>query len=483
MPDIPSNDIIDDAVARALRLDLAFLDGPHGKRHVPFTFTPARLASGDFEQMRRASLLLGTLTQRIAQDHALLESVHAPLAGGDPFFARLLEIHRALRDQGGVLREPLLLQRSDFMLDATAGPKLIECNSIAAGMGPFGERVGELHTYLASRWPNEFARWHAGAGKPARNAATDGAARAMQAAAQRIADDLDDAGPLHVLVVVQEDEDNVFDQRLLENALRERGVRVTRRSFRQLHQQLGSGPNGALVLDDAGTVHLVYLRAGYRFLDYVARDLDTRRCCDALQDTRTFIERHRVALNATVAQQLATSKRMQLHLAGQGSAGFRDLGFTATEADTLAAVFSPMRRVDRHGAAQLRASGDCGNWVLKNQGEGGGHCLFDDDILRALDTLGERDFDAWTLMRRLRPRGRDNPTLLVRDGKGTVVDGLVSEIGLFTAHLGAAPLPAADDAGYSGYLVRSKPPDVTEGGVHSGYGALDSLTLYQQPPG
>lgn len=476
MPERLSNDIIDDAVAQALHLDLAFLDGPGRARHVPFTFTPARVTTTHFEQMRRAALLLGTLTQRIAHEHALVASVHAQLADGDPFFARLLEAHNELGEAAP--REPLLLQRSDFMLDAATGPQLIECNSIAAGMAPFGERVGALHAYLATRWPDEFAHWRSGPGTAPDNAATAGMARAMEAAAQRIAADLDNGGPLHVLVVVQENEDNVFDQRLLENALRERGVRVSRRSFRQLHRQLGSGPNDALVLEEEGTVHLVYLRAGYRFADYVARDLDARRCCDALQDTRTFIERHRVALNATVAQQLATSKRMQLHLAQGGVAGFRALGIGDSDAAALAAVFAPMRPVDAGSLAALRAAGDCDNWVLKNQGEGGGHCLFDNDILHTLELLEGKDLEAWTLMRRLRPRGRDNPTLLVRDGSGFVVERLVSEVGLFTAHLSREALPAADDAGYSGYLVRSKPPQVTEGGVHSGYGALDSLVLY-----
>jgi glutathione synthase len=60
--------------------------------------------------------------------------------------------------------------------------------------------------------------------------------------------------------------------------------------------------------------------------------------------------------------------------------------------------------------------------------------------------------------------------------KAQKVERLVSEIGLFTAHLGELALPVGNhQTGNVGYLVRSKPPDVTEGGVHSGFGALDSL--------
>ena len=32
-----------------------------------------------------------------------------------------------------------------------------------------------------------------------------------------------------------------------------------------------------------------------------------------------------------------------------------------------------------------------------------------------------------------------------------------------------------EDNGYAGYLIRSKPADVSEGGVHSGMGVVDSL--------
>ena len=112
------------------------------------------------------------------------------------------------------------------------------------------------------------------------------------------------------------------------------------------------------------------------------------------------------------------------------------------------------------------------------QGEGGGHCLFDQDILRQLDDLTAAEYSAWVLMRRLRPAGRSQPTLVIRDGKARRVERLVSEIGLFTAHLDSNPVATEDHRpGYIGYLVRSKPPQITEGGVHSGFGVLDSLFM------
>jgi glutathione synthase len=481
MPDLMSNPIIDDAVAQALQLNLCFLDGPGKTRHVPFTFTPCPIKPEVFARLALSAPLLGRLTQAVAAQDDLIQDVHAELAGADPFFAEMLSTHRALHKQPGeILRIPLLLQRSDFMVDAHRGPKLVECNSIAAGMAPFGDRMGALHRYLQERWPIEYARWHTSVpGTLLANPATPNMARAIASAAANVADELGDRGQHNFLMVVQENEDNVFDQRLLENELRQLGVQTHRRTFRQLHQQMSSGPNQSLLLEGCGTVHVVYLRAGYQFQDYVATDLDTRRCCDALLATRLFMERHRVALSATIAQQLATSKRMQLQITRDEGGLLQRLGFAQDERVVLQSILAPMRSVDADSATRLRDEGNVSEWVLKNQGEGGGHCLFDEDILHRLDTLRAADYAAWTLMQRLHPAGRERDTLLLREGRARTAQRLVSEIGLFTAHLGNFAATDAQRPCYLGYLVRSKPPQVTEGGVHSGFGVLDSLFMQE----
>jgi len=487
LPDVIASPVIDDVVAEALQLNLCFLDGPGRARQVPFTFSPASIAAQVLQQMETVAPLLGRLTQALAARDEMIQAVHGPLAGGDVFFAEMLAMHRELHTGGnGLPRLPLLLQRSDFMVDARDGARLVECNSIAAGMAPFGERAHLLHRYIASRWPAEFARYHSSSpGALLPNPATARLAEAIADAARQLARELG-SGPVDpgFLMVVQEDEDNLFDQRLLERQLQALGLRTYRRSFRQLHEQLSTGPGQSLQLAGCGTIHLVYLRAGYQYQDYVATDLDTRRCCDAICATRMFIERHRVAVNATVAQQLATSKRMQLHLATAGSALLGELGFNRREQELLTAVFAPMRAVGADSAERLLAEAGSADWVLKNQGEGGGHCLFDRDIIDRLGTMTPADHPAWVLMRRLRPAGRTRPTLVIRAGKAQRVERLVSEVGLFTAHLADQSLATGDgQPGQVGYLVRSKPPEVTEGGVHSGFGALDSLFVEDRAEG
>jgi glutathione synthase len=169
---------------------------------------------------------------------------------------------------------------------------------------------------------------------------------------------------------------------------------------------------------------------------------------------------------------------MQLYLVDGGEALLGELGFSQQESAAISSVLAPMRAVDKHSAAWFREQANSSDWVLKNQGEGGGHCLFDRDILKRLESLTEADYGAWVLMQRLQPTGREQTTLVVRDGRAQQVQRLVSEVGLFTAHLDNESLPTGESqTGNLGYLVRSKPREVTEGGVHSGFGALDSLFL------
>ncbi len=470
--------LLEDAVAEAFQLDLCFRSAPGQTRHVPFALTPSTISPAGLQQVLDVAPLLGRLTQKIAGDPSLIAELHAPLADGDPFFAELMSIHEELHAGGREpARIPLLLQRSDFMLDQISGPSLVECNSIAAGMAPFGERIQQLHRYLGDRWPLELAPYSVSdRGSILPNPSIANMADAIRQVAEQVRHAAGDGGPASFLMVVQENEDNIFDQRLLERALQSRGVKTFRRTLRQLHAELSSGPDDRLLLHACGGIDVVYLRTGYQYQDYKAVDLDANRCCDALRETRIFIERHRVAVNATVAQQLATSKRTQQYLSACSANDLVGFGFSAWQAKVLKSVFVEMRAITNETAGQIRR--DAADWVLKNQGEGGGHCLFDERLIERLDTLPVEDRPAWTLMRRLRPQGRSVPTLVVRNGEATEITGLISEIGIFTAHLGDEFLLASSESpGYVGYLVRSKPHDIAEGGVHSGSGMLDSLVL------
>ncbi|CAM3805089.1 glutathione synthase [Parendozoicomonas haliclonae] len=464
--------VIQEAIEWALQHGFALKTGPGVATHCAFSLAPTLIDRKRFDELKSAAPLLGKLIHGVSEDYDFLQQAMAPIASGDAFFGQLVDLHKEIHSQP-VKRVPLLFMRSDFMDDSELGPRIIEFNGIAAGMGPFGQRAHQLHRFLQENFPAVFNQWAPSDSVAlVNNPAIAQLSFAVAKAAFQVQREFNDSEKPLFLMVVQEGEDNVYDQHLLEEGLRNAGVRTLRRTFRQLHEQLSSGENGRLLLRDHGGVDAIYLRAGYQYCDYLANDLIEQACCETLIQTRAFMERHRVAINATVGQQLATCKRVQMLLTTMPAAELTRFGLAIDEAELVKTYLGEMIPVNAESAEWFRSQ-DSGLWVLKNQGEGGGHCVFDQDIQPRLEQLQPEEYSAWSLMRRLRPAARPRSALLVRKGDAMVVDDLISELGIFTVHIDGQA--ATDDNGYAGYLIRSKPSTVAEGGVHSGMGAADSL--------
>lgn len=490
------DDAIKDVVEWTLAHGVAFRTSPFSTTHTPFALTPTPISKERFQNLKAKAGLLGKLVHAASEDEEFLATAIEPIIEGDYFFRHMWEMNQQLKgDQKK--RSPLLIMRSDFMDDETLGPKLIEFNGIAAGMQPFGQKVHELHSYLQSQWADVYNRYSSSgtASKLVDNHGIDRLADGIAEATSQIKREFNDPDPPRFLMIVQANEDNVYDQHLLEYALRERGITTIRKTFKQIHGKIQTGEGDRMILEGVGTIDTVYLRAGYLHQDYYAKELDgdegschpsknkQTRCCQSLIKTRVLIEKHRVAMNATVNQQLASSKRVQTLLsampAQEISARF---GLTLEEATAVKDLLGENWPVTAD-SVQWFEEQDPEQWVLKNQGEGGGHAVMGSDILPKLQQLTPDEYPSWSLMRRLRPAPRSQPTLLVRKGEAMECEDLISEIGIFTVHIDGMP-PAATSStneeqtkeeGYTGYLIRSKPSAASEGGVHSGLGVLDSL--------
>ncbi|WP_298444339.1 glutathione synthase [uncultured Ferrimonas sp.] len=478
-----SQSVIDAASEWAIMHGVAFRQADNSARHCPFSIAPITMARATFQHLRQVTPLITKLISNLSEDHDFLQTSLAGVAKADPFFARLLSLHQQVHGQAQQhrqpARKPLLLMRTDFMDDRQHGAKVIEFNGIAAGMAPFGQRASELHAFLHSQWSQAQQPWleHPQA-TPAPNQGLTQLAYGIAQAARQIkaAFPVDPSQPNPTfLMVVQADEDNVYDQHLLEIELQQQGLRTVRRTFEQLSTQLTSGDDQRLLLAGVGAIDVVYLRAGYQYVDYCSPQLNEAICCHTLSQTRQFIEQHHVAVNATFSQQLATSKTMQMLLTMMPAAEYARWGLTQAQAQQVKSVLAEMKPVTPDSIHWFQTEANKQQWVLKNQGEGGGHCIFGDDISHKLAQLAPAEYGAWALMQRLYPHEREQPTLAVRDGKPTQIDDLVSEIGLFSAYFDGEPVTELD--GYAGYLIRSKPASENEGGIHSGQGILDSLTL------
>jgi glutathione synthase len=474
--------IIEDTCEWALMHGVAFRQADNTARHCPFSLAPMTMERKVYEHLLKVTPLITKLISNVSEDHDFLQSSLSDMAKADPFFGRLMELHQQAHGEVSYrlypARQPLLLMRTDFMDDRQHGAKVIEFNGIAAGMAPFGQRATEFHSFMQNQWPNVYNDWlEDPSATPAENQGLTQLAYGIANAARQVKTDFKEQDKPVFLMVVQKNEDNVYDQHLLEVELQKQGIRTVRRTFEQLSCQLSSDDNQRLLLKDVGAVDVVYLRAGYQYSDYWAPELNESVCCHTLSQTRVFMEQHHVAMNATISQQLATSKTMQMLLTMMPAAEYARWGLTLEEAELVKSVLADMKPITSESIEWFNTQADKQEWVLKNQGEGGGHCVFGDDISEQLSQLKPEEYDAWALMQRLYPHERDVPTIAVRDTQQTLVTDLVSEVGLFTAYYQGKPVTELD--GYAGYLIRSKPASENEGGIHSGKGILDSLTLIE----
>ena len=472
--------IIEDACEWAIMHGVAFRQSDNTARHCPFSITPMTMERKVYEHLRKVTPLITKLISNVSEDHDFLQSSLSDMAQADPFFGRLMELHQqahgSVDERLNPARQSLLLMRTDFMDDRQHGAKVIEFNGIAAGMAPFGQRATEFHSFMQNQWPNVYNHWlEEPSATPAENQGLTQLAYGIASAAKQVKADFNEQGKPIFLMVVQKNEDNVYDQHLLEVELQKQGIRTVRRTFEQLSSQLSSGDNKRLLLEGIGAIDVVYLRAGYQYSDYWAPELNESICCHTLSQTRLFIEQHHVAMNATISQQLATSKTMQMLLTMMPASEYARWGLTQEEAELVKSVLADMKPITSESIEWFNTQADKQEWVLKNQGEGGGHCVFGDDISEKLSQLKPEEYDAWALMQRLYPHERGVPTIAVRDTQQTLVTDLVSEVGLFTAYYQGKPVTELD--GYAGYLIRSKPASENEGGIHSGKGILDSLVL------
>ena len=176
----------------------------------------------------------------------------------------------------------------------------------------------------------------------------------------------------------------------------------------------------------------------------------------------------------TVASQLAGSKKIQQMLA-LPAVLTRFLG--QPEANQVAASFAglyePEQTVRGEEMPAWRAAvAHPERFVLKPQREGGGNNLFGSEMGDFLASSTAETRSPYILMERLQPEPRE--ALMVMEGE-LLREQSVSEIGRFGTLLAdGEDIPINRDVGY---LVRTKPEGIVEGGVSAGFGYLDSLVL------
>lgn len=412
--------------------------------------------------------------------------------------------------------------------------KQVELNTIASSFAGLASTVAKLHGFLTQRMEgeleqflNENERAVKGNGVGSSDATVAEEQRgvpqspamiripmAISVAYDRYCDRMiatdDDSTPTTqpiVLFVVQPNETNTVDQRLLEFALWDNHkIPVVRMSLAEIYDKISlDEKSGRLTFDNKNIggrqqeVAVVYFRAGYAPTDYPS-GYNTKDGTGVEWLARERLERGSATKCPSLGYHLAGTKKVQQELARMGIveqffpaetdgngkaaqirtafAGLYSLGADANEQD-MAAV----KEVLFH-------DGD-GRYVLKPQREGGGYNYYGKNLLDKLKdncTMTNNGDDEnmnvelspilseFILMERLFPP--QQRAILLRNGQVEGTGLTISELGCF----GTIVASGGEDGDvvhneYAGFLLRTKFSGVDEGGVASGFATLSSPYL------
>lgn len=428
-----------------------------GLVHMPFALTPCPIARETAQRLEQLTAPFSRLVHSVARNLPFLQDTLGQVASTDKFTGDLLKLAKA---SPGAQTLQFQITRSDYFIQADqerGRPRIrqVELNTISSSYPGAAAKLYALHRHLLAGTPQQAALLP---NNPLAGLA-DGFEQAIQIYGHADA---------FVLMVVQPEEGNVFDQRLLELALREREVPVRRMTLEEIAAQ-GELREGHLSV--SGRIAAIcYFRAGYTPDDFIPPEAFKGR---------ELIENSSTISIPNAATQLAGTKKVQQVLAdGAVLRRFCDDADATAMEDTFARIYDLDDEVATPRGLQIAwtaAIESPREFVLKPQREGGGNNLYEEELVEKLKHASAGERNAYILMERIRPM--PHPATVVSEGEakeGTCV----SEIGRFGVYLAdeSEALLNLD----AGYLVRTKGHEVREGGVTAGFAYLNSLVAEDQ---
>eukprot|EP01102_Stenamoeba_stenopodia_P005562 TRINITY_DN16319_c0_g1_i1.p1 TRINITY_DN16319_c0_g1~~TRINITY_DN16319_c0_g1_i1.p1 ORF type:complete len:462 (+),score=117.64 TRINITY_DN16319_c0_g1_i1:47-1432(+) len=426
--------------------------------HAPFALRPSPFPAEAFQQAVELAKDYNELYHHVSRDSQFLKDTLAKAGEGDPdFTGKLLEIYNKVPIDDNQIT--LGLHRSDYMLhqpeDGVAIPLQVEFNTISSSFANLSAKATHLHNYLIQR----------------RHLKLDACNIPQNPSNIHFPEAISEAWKLYnnkdavVVMVVQKNERNIFDQRMTEYHLLEKhNILVWRRTLSDIAERAQLNENGALVIDGR-EVAVTYFRAGYGPGDYTS---------NKEWEARELIERSKTIKSPTIAYQLAGAKKVQQELAKPGVLD-RFLSDAAQIARIRASFAGLWGLEDEDEVKKLieMVKARPTDFVLKPQREGGGNNIYGEEVLQNLLSMDSKTRGAYILMEKIKPKSF--PARLVRMSQVSEEVECTSELGVYSVILSEGDKILKSSR--AGHLLRTKQAHTSEGGVAAGYAFLDSPYL------
>ena len=441
---------------------------PEGElTHAPFSLSPYTMTESVFEEMAELTVPFSELMIRVSRNTDFLAHHLEPIAAIDPFLKMLLDC----RSKEITQSRQLLVQRNDFFIanvkqnndkqNSLTADKIpegavlrqVELNTVSASFPFLITRLNQLHKNLFEQ--NKLP-------EVIQNNPLDAVVDAFAHAVQNYG-----ISDCVMLVVVQPDEKNIFDQLGLEQHLWVKyRIATVRKTLTKINTD-GKLRQGHLVVDGK-TVAVTYYRAGYTPDDFPTQEAFKGR---------QLIEASSTIQVPDLAMQLSGMKKIQQVLTKKEVlADF----VSAKISGRFLKTFAKMHTLDEiintpegevSAAEWLSKHPD--DYVLKPQREGGGNNYFGSDILKLLPTIKKEERKAYIMMEKI--QAVPHSSLQVVNEQAETLN-CVSEIGRFGICF--AENGEVKNNLDAGYLVRTKAKNVNEGGVCAGFACLNTIARF-----
>ncbi|KAI8026058.1 hypothetical protein LOK49_LG02G02050 [Camellia lanceoleosa] len=427
-----------------------------GMVHAPFALLPMSFPESQWRQACELAPIFNELVDRVSLDANFLQESLSRTKKADAFTSRLLDIHSKMLESGKKEEIRLGLHRSDYMLDEQTKLLLqIELNTISSSFPGLSCLVSELHRSILNQYKEHL-------GLDSRRIPGNTAVSQFAEALTKAWKEYNNPRAV-VMVVVQPEERNMYDQHWLCSVLKERhDVTTIRKTLAEIEAQGVLLPDGTLLIGNQ-VIAVIYFRAGYAPIDYPS---------ESEWRARELMEQSSAVKCPSISYHLTGTKKVQQELAKPNVLE----RFLENKEDIakLRKCFAGLWSLDDSNTVK-DAIERPEFYVMKPQREGGGNNIYGDDVRKTLLRLqveGSEEDAAYILMQRIFPT--IVPTFLMRDGI-CHKDHAISELGIYSAYLRNKENVIMNEQ--CGYLMRTKVSSSNEGGVAAGFAVLDSVYL------
>ncbi|XP_020211701.1 glutathione synthetase, chloroplastic [Cajanus cajan] len=427
-----------------------------GLVHAPLALLPAPFPEKEWREASELAPIFNHLVHRVSSDATFLHESLFRTKKADEFTSRILDIHSKMLQINKKEEIQLGLHRSDYMLDEKTKSLLqVELNTISSSFASLSNLVTELHRYILSRHGKLLGL---DSKRILANSALDQYAEALAKAWSEY-----NNPRAVIMIVVQAEERNMYDQHLVSAVLSERyNITTIRKTLAEVDQQGEILPDGTFSVDGEA-VSVIYFRAGYTPADYPS---------ESEWRARLLMEQSCAVKCPSISYHLVGSKKIQQELAKPGVLE----RFLENKEDVakLRKCFAGLWSLDDFDIVG-KAIESPELFVMKPQREGGGNNIYGDDVRETLLKLQKADSQedaAYILMQRIFPT--ISKAVLMRDGRWHK-EHAISELGIFSTYLRNKDKVIINKQ--SGHLMRTKISSSDEGGVAAGFAVLDSVYL------